>query len=314
MNATHLIYLILVFVAVSAAAYGLVWFVVRPNLTQDRLRAVVSPAGSPEAAEDTRWQKQVAELAKPIARLALPTEGWEKSNLRTLFMNAGWRQSWAPMLYFAAKASLALFLPTLFMFYAGIASVPWETRAMLAFILLLATIGYYFPNLVLRLTIRRRQLELFEAFPDGTDLIIVCIEAGLGLDAAIARAAEEMRVRSEELADELHLVGLELRVGATREQALRNLALRTGLDEAATLVTMLIQADRFGTSIAESLRVHADELRTRRRHRAEEAAAKIPVKLLFPLVFFIFPALMLVLLGPAVLSIYRVFITSYGGQ
>lgn len=314
MNATQFVYLIVVFFAVSAAAYGLVWFVVRPNLTQDRLRAVVSPSDGPDAAQDARWEKKVAELARPIARLALPTEGWEKSNLRILFMNAGWRQPWTPMLYFAAKAGLAIFLPLLFMFYAGFANVPWEARAMLSFILLLATIGYYFPNFVLRAAIRRRQLELFEAFPDGIDLIIVCIEAGLGLDAAIARSAEEMRVRSPELADEMHLVGLELRVGATREQALRNLALRTGLDEAAMLVTMLIQADRFGTSIAESLRVHADELRTRRRQRAEEAAAKIPVKLLFPLVFFIFPALMLVLLGPAVLSIYRVFITNFVGS
>lgn len=313
MNTTQVIYLVLVFAIVTGAAYAVAWLVLRPNLTQDRLRSVISPSGTDGTSEDTRWQKRVADVAKPIARLALPTEGWEKSNLRTLFMNAGWRQPWAPMLYFAAKAGLAIGLPLLFMVYAGFANIPWEAKAMLAFILLLATIGYYFPNVILRTSIRRRQLELFEAFPDGIDLIIVCIEAGLGLDAAIARAAEEMRVRSSELADELHLVGLELRVGATREQALRNLALRTGLEEAAMLVTMLIQADRFGTSIAESLRVHADELRTRRRQRAEEAAAKIPVKLLFPLVFFIFPALMLVLLGPAVISIYRVFLKSFAG-
>jgi tight adherence protein C len=144
------------------------------------------------------------------------------------------------------------------------------------------------------------------------DLIIVCIEAGLGLDAAIARTGQEMRLRSPALAGELHLVTLELRVGVSREQALQNLALRTGLDEVASLVTMLRQADRFGTSIAESLRVHADSLRTRRRQRAEEAAAKIPLKLLFPLIFCIFPSLMLVLLGPAVISIYRIFLKNLG--
>lgn len=313
MNATQVISLAAVFVVVSAVAYGLAWLVMRPKIVQDRLRTVLGQEDAPGATGAANWQKRMAEVATPIARLALPNEGWEKSNIRTLFMNAGWRQTWAPMLYFAAKAALAIFLPLVFMLYAGVSNVSWETRSILAIILLLASIGYYLPNVVLRMAIRRRQLELFEAFPDGIDLIIVCIEAGLGLDAAIARAAEEIRVRSTELADELHLVGLELRVGATREQALRNLALRTGLDEAAMLVTMLIQADRFGTSIAESLRVHADELRTRRRQRAEEAAGKIPVKLLFPLVFFIFPALMLVLLGPAVISIYRVFLKSAGG-
>lgn len=313
MYTTQLMYLLLVFAAVAGGALGITWLIFRPTSVQDRLQSVANPTGRGGAVLP-QWQERVADLAKPLARLALPTDGWESSNLRILFMNAGWRQPWAPMLYFATKAGFALLLPLGFMFYAGIANVPWQANSVLAFILGLATIGYYFPNIVLRMTIRRRQLELFEAFPDGIDLIIVCIEAGLGLDAAIARTSEELRVRSEELADELHLVGLELRVGATREQALRNLALRTGLEEAATLVTMLIQADRFGTSIAESLRIHADELRTRRRQRAEEAAAKIPVKLLFPLVFFIFPTLMLVLLGPAVISIYRVFLKSFVGQ
>jgi tight adherence protein C len=147
---------------------------------------------------------------------------------------------------------------------------------------------------------------VFENLPDAIDLMMVCIEAGLGLDAAIARVAQEMRLKSDLLADELHLVGLELRAGSTRERALRNLALRTGVEEVDGLVTMLVQADRFGTSIADSLRVHADMLRTRRRQRAEEAAAKIAVKLLFPLIFCIFPSLMLVLLGPAFIAIYRI--------
>ncbi len=148
----------------------------------------------------------------------------------------------------------------------------------------------------------------------AVDLMVVCVEAGLGLDIAINRCAHEVRLRSPELADELERVALELRVGASRERALRNLATRSGLEEMATFATMLIQADRFGTSLAESLRVHADSSRTRRRLRAEEAAAKIPLKLLFPLIFFIFPSMMLVLLGPAMIQIYRTLLPTLGGQ
>ena len=178
----------------------------------------------------------------------------------------------------------------------------------------LSALGYYLPNVVLARKIALRQRELFESFPDAIDLMTVCIEAGLGLDAAMVRVGEEMRLRSNTLADELHLVSLELRAGRTREQALRNLGLRTGVEEIEALASMLIQADRFGTSIAASLRVHSDTLRTTRRLRAEEAAAKIALKLLFPLIFCIFPSLMLVLLGPAFINIYRVLLPSLAGQ
>ena len=159
-----------------------------------------------------------------------------------------------------------------------------------------------------------RQREIFETFPDALDLMTVCVESGLGLDAALAKVTEEMRLKSIPLAEELHLVNLELRAGSTREKALRNLALRTGVDEVNTFVTMLVQADRFGTSIGDSLRVFSDELRTKRRLRAEEMAAKIPLKLLFPLVFCIFPSLMLVLLGPAFIQVYRILLPTMAGQ
>jgi tight adherence protein C len=183
----------------------------------------------------------------------------------------------------------------------------------LTLMLVFAAIGYYLPNAILALLTRRRQREIFEAFPDAIDLMIVCVEAGLGLDMAINRAAEEMKLRSPELTEELDLMALELRIGASRERALRNFATRTGLDEVSTFVTMLLQADRFGTSLAESLRVHADSLRTRRRLLAEEAAAKIPLKLLFPLIFFIFPSLLLVLLGPAMIQIHRIMLPALSG-
>src|SRR5690606_24217706 len=159
-----------------------------------------------------------------------------------------------------------------------------------------------------------RQRELFENFPDAIDLMTVCVEAGLGLDAALAKVGEEMQISSKVLSEEIYLVGLELRAGASREKALRNLALRTGVEEVEALVAMLVQADRFGTSTAASLRVYSDTLRTKRRLRAEETAAKIALKLLFPLIFFIFPSLMVVVLGPALISMYRSLLPALAGQ
>ena len=147
-------------------------------------------------------------------------------------------------------------------------------------ILGLLVLVHEFGHFILARRIAHRQREIFENFPDATDLMLVCVEAGLGLDATITRVAEEIRLKSLALAEELHLVTLELRAGSSRERALRNLALRTGVAEVDTLVAMLIQADRFGTSMGDSLRVYADDLRTKRRLRAEETAAKIPLKLL----------------------------------
>ena len=316
MNMLQMGFLGLLFIAVAGIVYGAVWFAFRPRIAQERLVAGEVSGTVGRDASGNQWQVKVAALAKPLAKLALPKEGWESSGLRTRFMNAGWRNPSAPIIYFGAKAALTFGLPLLLALAVGISvgSLPWGTNQTLFVMLLAAATGYYLPNLLLGLQIARRQRELLDAFPDAVDLIIVCIEAGLGLDAAIARSGQEMRLRSGALADELHLVGLELRVGASREQALRNLALRVGLDDFGALVTMLVQADRFGTSIAESLRVHAEGLRTRRRQRAEEAAAKLPLKLLFPLIFCIFPSLMLVLLGPAVISIYHVFLKSMAGS
>lgn len=314
MDMQDIIFLVTLFLAVFGLTYGAVWLFTRSRITTNRLHGERSVAAGATAGGG-HWVSKIVEVAAPLAKLAQPAKGWDSSGLRIRFMNAGLRHGATPMLYFAAKAGLALVLPFLLMLSQGIgiSSVQWSSNAMLSALLLLASFGYYLPNLWLLLRIRSHQRELFESFPDAIDMIIVCIEAGLGLDAAITRTGEEMRMRSPALADELHLVSLELRVGASRIEALHNLSIRTGLDEVAALVTMLQQADRFGSSIAESLRVHADDLRTRRRQRAEEAAAKIPLKLLFPLIFCIFPSLMLVLAGPAAINIYRVFLKTIVG-
>lgn len=314
MTTLQIIYLAVVFLAVFVVAMVII-SQLGPRPIQQRLEQLSERGASPTTdAPGPLWVQHIVKLSGPIAKLSLPAEGWEKSTLRIRFMTAGYQTSSAPVLFFASKTILTLLLPGLLLLYSGISRGTVNQHVFLLLIVLLAAIGYFLPNVLLERQIAYRKREIFEHFPDAIDLMTVCVEAGLGLDAAIGRVGEEMRLTSPTLANELHLVNLELRAGASRAQALRNLALRTGVEEVDTLVAMLIQADRFGTSVADSLRVHSDSLRTKRRLRAEEAAAKIPLKLLFPLIFCIFPSMLLVLLGPAFISIYRVLLPTLAGQ
>ncbi|MDP1596772.1 MAG: type II secretion system F family protein [Methylotenera sp.] len=314
MNTIQIIYLVLIFVTVFVVALViLAQFNTRP--LQARLQLLKGDAkGIQGATDEPAWVSRIVELTGPIAKLSLPKEGWEESQLRIRFMNAGYRSSSAPVLYFAAKTLLTVAVPGLFVLYTIIAGTTVQPNDFLMSMVGLAALGYFLPNAFLARRIAYRKREIFESFPDALDLIIVCVEAGLGLDAALARVGEEMHMRSPILGEELHLINLELRAGSSRERALRNLALRTGVEDIDTLVAMLVQSDRFGTSVADALRVHADSLRTKRRLRAEEAAAKIAVKLLFPLIFFIFPSMLLVLLGPAFISIHNILLPTLAGQ
>lgn len=180
--------------------------------------------------------------------------------------------------------------------------------------ILLALIGFYLPNFWLRRKVDRRKEKILRGLPDALDLMVVCAEAGVGLDAAIQRVGEEMKLANRPLSEEFRLLNLELRAGKQRRDALKNLALRTDLDDVRSLVTLLVQTERFGTSIAQALRVHSDSMRTKRFQRVEEVAAKLPVKLLFPLIFFIFPSLFVVILGPAILKVYRTLLPVLYGQ
>jgi tight adherence protein C len=168
--------------------------------------------------------------------------------------------------------------------------------------------GFYFPDLCLKLWIGWRKEQIISGFPDALDLLVVCVEAGMGIDAAINRVAEEIRMSSRVISDELRLLNLELRAGKGRADALRNLGIRTDVEEVRSFTTLLIQTDRFGTSVAQALRVHSDGMRTRRHQKAEELAAKLPVKLMFPLILFIFPAIFVVIVGPAAIQIYHAII------
>jgi tight adherence protein C len=217
------------------------------------------------------------------------------------------------LLYFGTKTLLPLLLAGLaFVALRGLNQTSGLT--LLFYVSLSALIGCYLPNLLLAWKIRMRQREIFENFPDAADLMLVCVEAGLGLDAALSKVADEIRRKSVALAEELHLTNLEMRAGATREKSLRNLALRTGVEELSTFATMLTQADKFGTSIGDSLRVFSDDLRHKRQIRAEESAAKVPTKMLFPLVLCIFPSIIMVVMGPAVIQVIRTLAPMLNGR
>lgn len=304
MTMSNILFLVIVFTIVGAVAL-LAMTLFSPGYMRGRLDSFRNKAAEPGNLENDGWVEKVVKVATPFSRLSLPEEGWERSSLRTRFMNAGWRSASAATLYFASKTVLALGLPCVaalvVMYYA-----PGMTgRRFMMLLLGTAAFGYYIPNFVLERTARHREREIFETIPDALDLLTVCVEAGLSLERALVKVAGEIHVKSLVLAQELQLVLMEMRAGFTKERALRNFALRSGVEDVDTLVAMLIQSERFGTSMGTSLRVHSDNLRTKRRMMAEETAAKIALKLLFPLIFFIFPTLLIVLVGPAAIQIAK---------
>jgi tight adherence protein C len=304
MNAAQLVFLLLVFAIVCSLAW-LAMVLFAPEALRDRLRHFMGKT-DPSKLESDGWIERVAKAAQPLTKLSIPEEGWEKSSLRTRFMNAGWRNPVAPTLYFASKTLLALFGPALVaLLFAAASAVTLPGGQFLFLLLFTATLGYYAPNVVLGRVASRRQREIFETIPDALDLLTVCVEAGLSLERALVKVAGEIHIKSAVLAQELQLVLMEMRAGFSKEKALRNFALRSGVDDVDTLVAMLIQSERFGTSVGDSLRVHSENLRSKRRVLAEECAAKIGLKLLFPLIFCIFPTLLMVLLGPAAIQISR---------
>jgi tight adherence protein C len=243
-----------------------------------------------------------------IGEATKPKNVDEMSHLRRTLVKAGYRSVEAPLIFFGTRLLLAIVLPAAFAVLRT-SALPMlaYTQTMVLFIFL-AVVGFYAPNLWVKMKTQRRQQKILEGFPDALDLLTVCVEAGLGLDAALNQVADEISMNSKVLSDELKLVNLELRAGQSRQNALRNLSLRTDLEDVNNFTTLLIQTDNFGTSIGQTLRVHSDTMRTKRHHRAEEKAAKLPVKLLFPLIFFIFPSMFVVIMGPGVIQIMRILL------
>jgi tight adherence protein C len=255
-------------------------------------------AGGAIPVRETPTLEPVVKTLKRLGEVA-PLASGEIGKLRQRLVAAGYRNREALTVFIGVRVGVALLT-----FFALV--VPLFGRPNLLLALGGAALGYLLPAMALARLAKRRQHRIRMGLPDGLDLLVVSVEAGLGLDQALQRVGDELMYAHPDLSDELRLVNLELRAGKARPDALRNLADRTGVDDLSSLAAMLIQTDKFGTSVAQSLRVHSETLRTKRRQRAEEAAAKTGVKMVFPLVFCIFPAIWVVTIGPAAIRIIQV--------
>ena len=238
----------------------------------------------------------------PVASYVLPQKDSERDDMTQKLIRAGFRSPQALQVFYVTKSLLVVALPMLVLI--GWRWIPdIEGRSSLIYATIASAIGLLGPNIVLQKLIDRRIKKLRNGFPDALDLLVVCVESGLGLAAAIQRVADELFVSHSDLAFELSTVNAEIRAGMPREQALRNLADRTGLPDIKGLVGLLVQTMRFGTSVSDALRVYSDEFRDKRMQRAEEQAAKMGTKLIFPLIFCMFPVFFIVAIGPAILRI-----------
>jgi tight adherence protein C len=253
-------------------------------------------------------ESQVLNFFASLGKRVLSDKPSDLPQIRMKFLKAGLRRANVPAVFWGAKCFLAVCLSLFFLSVRitvfQLVSVP----ASVAITIYLGLLGFYLPDIWLHIKTGRRKKKMLEGIPDALDLLVVCVEAGMGLDAAINRVAEEMKLTNRILSDELKFLNLELRAGKSRQAALRNLAKRTDLEDVNSLVTLLIQTDKFGTSVAKALRVYSDTFRSKRFQRAEEIAGRLPVKLVIPLVLFIFPSLFVVILGPAAIRIYEVFV------
>ena len=243
----------------------------------------------------------------PFVKWSIPATDIETSTFRLLLTQAGFRSNTSVVVFYGLKSLLPFVLIVPIVLGILIFDANMSFVSLATIILLTSAFGYYAPDIFLRRRVAVRQKEIFENFPDALDLIRVCVSAGLGLDSAIARVGQLIGTQSKYLAQDFKLLSLELRAGVPKSKALRSLALRTGLEEINALVSMLIQADKFGTSVSESLRVHSESLRAKRKRVAQGAAGKVPAKLTVPMMLCILPALFIVILGPAIIDVMNAF-------
>jgi tight adherence protein C len=249
-----------------------------------------------KAPEKPALKERLEQALDPFSR-AIPLSPSEVSRTRRWLIQAGYRESRHLTVYMGSRLAMALFALLLVVAISGVDS-PLLMVSVAAF-------GFFLPRFALKRMIKARQQRIKLGLPDALDLTVICVEAGLALDQALMRVGQDLHHAHPELSDEFHLVNLEMRAGKPRAEALRNLVERTGVDDIRALVGTLIQTDRFGTSISQALRVHSDSLRTERRQRAEEQAAKTTIKMVIPLVLFILPSIIFVTLGPAIIELIR---------
>jgi len=290
----------------SISAWG--YLALRPrHAVVERLRQLPEPPPFLPVTSSVGAPTDEPKLLAAIRKKAFkaPLSMGDASDTQKKLHHAGYRSGTALATYQLYRVLSLVAFPLLF--WIGTLRVALHPAQRFLGIALLALVGYALPRVVLRVLVKRRQHRLRLSLPDALDLLVVCVEAGMGLNQAIVKVSEELERTHREISEELKLVNLEIRAGRSRGEALRNLGERTGVDDIISLAAMLIQTDKFGTSIARSLRVHSDSLRTERVQRAEEAAAKTTIKLIFPLLLCIFPALLVVILGPAFLNLARIF-------
>ena len=298
------------FVCISLGLLGVYWLLYKPqSAATERLRKLSGRDGGTQAAPslsipDDRPATELAQrLATPLNKL-LPPSATEAKKLQKQLMHAGFRSADAPIIYRGLQLVSMAGFPLI---VAGVCAVlARPLMSALIYIILAFVVGFILPRYFLGRVTKNRQRNLRWGLADALDLMVVSVEAGLGLNAAMMKVASEMKDVHPAVATEFELCNLEIRVGRDRDEALRNLAERTGIDDLRSLVAMLIQTDKFGTSIAKGLRVFSDSLRTKRRQRAEQEAQKAAVKLLFPLACFLFPTLFIAILGPAFLNLIDV--------
>lgn len=298
---------LVVFLAIVAAIWAVLSMISNRNSRAvDRLARLSRPQSLADIEDPTKLAKAekykgLVDAAKSLSTPLMPQNELEQSALKTKLANAGFRSDAAPMVYSGLRlASLGLFfLIALAIFVPG-RPFGW---GMLQGIVIMTGVGFYLPSIVLWYLRSKRQEQIFLTLPDALDLLVVCVESGLGLDAAMRKVCEEMGSHAKTISEEFSLANFQLQMGRPRREVLHDLGVRTGVDDVKSLAAILIQADRFGSSIAQALRVQSDAMRTRRKQLAEEKAAKTAVQLLFPLILFIFPGIFVVLVGPAAINI-----------
>src|SRR5271157_2432501 len=299
-----LVLTILVFLTVAAALFAFGAALAAPSsVLGSRLREIGWQR--PKAEEKRPIRERFQQALTPLSK-ALPLSPTDVSQTRAWLIQAGYRDARHLTFYFGLRVLFAALGLGAVVLATGFNSVPLMIGV--------PAFGFFIPRFLLKRAMKERQRRIRLALPDALDLTVICVEAGLALDQAMMRVGEDLAPAHPELSTEFHLLTLETRAGKPRVEALKNLAARTGVDDIRGLVATLVQTDRFGTSIAQALRVHSDSLRTERRQRAEEQAAKTTIKMVIPLVLFVLPSIIFVTLGPAVIELIRQLGPVSGGK
>jgi len=299
MEMTMTVALVAVFATVALISASITYAALdTASSTRRRLKNLLRGPGTAGTRAETLLEGSSLVLQK--VRTFIPKSPKEMSTLQRRLALAGFHKPTHPAAYLVLEIAIPVLAFVVTIFFLG-----WSKG--LVFAVLAAIVGYLLPGLVLDRYVKQRQKQIQNGLPDALDLLIVSLEAGLALDQAIMKCAEELHIAYPALAEELRFINVECRAGKPRIEAFKNFATRTKVDDVRALVAMLVQTDRFGTSVADALRTHAEVSRTKRKQRAEERAAKIGVKLVFPLVFCLFPAFYVVTLGPAVVKFIHAF-------